>query len=231
MPYSGQSVTVAYTDPNATAIDVQYTGAGCGGLLSAQLAGSAYTQSAQVANAGLCQITATVTFATGPQVFQSIFRVQATSIALPAFSNVGADFVPGDSLPAAVSNTGALAVTGVTGPGNLINGAVARPLRSDHRHGNLRQRRECSGRVTQRVGLLHGAGTARQWPVVLRCGARPGLLLDTDLDPAVLERVQAEHAARVTSRRPTRRTRRFPSTYRPSTVRQREPRKPFRRIR
>lgn len=126
MPYSSQSVTVAYSNSDATAISVQYTGAGCGALMSAQLSGSSYSQTAQVGAAGSCQISATVTLPSGTQVFTSNFRVQATSIVLPAFSVVGADFVTGDVLPASATHTGTVAVTGVTGPGHLINGAIAR---------------------------------------------------------------------------------------------------------
>jgi len=126
VPYGGQSVTVAFSDVNATSISVQFTGAGCGNLLSGQLNGTSYSQTANVANEGSCQIVATVQYAAGPQTFQAQFQVRPTSIALPAFSILGAGYVPGDSLHAAVSQTGTLSVTGVTGPGELINGGLAR---------------------------------------------------------------------------------------------------------
>ncbi len=126
VPYGGQSVTVAFSDAAATSISVQFTGAGCGSLLSGQLNGSSYTQTANVANEGSCQIVATVQYAAGPQIFQAQFQVRPTSIALPAYSILGASYVPGDSLPAAVSQTGTISVTGATGPGELINGALAR---------------------------------------------------------------------------------------------------------
>jgi len=126
MPYGGQSVTVAFSDVNAQSVSAQFTGAGCGGLINGSLTGTSYTQTAQVANAGGCQIVATVQYAGGPQVFQSQFLVRPTHITLPALSIIGGDFVPGDSLPAAVNLTGAVAVTGSTGPGKLVNGAIAR---------------------------------------------------------------------------------------------------------
>jgi len=126
VPYGGQSVTVAFSDPSATSISVQFTGAGCGGLLSGQLTGNSYTQTAQVANAGSCQIVATVQYSNGPQTFQTQFMVRPTTIVLPAFTILGASYVPGDSLPAAVNQSGTLVVTGATGPGELVNGALAR---------------------------------------------------------------------------------------------------------
>jgi uncharacterized protein YjdB len=126
VPYGGQSVTVAFGDANATSISVQFTGAGCGSLISGQLNGNSYSQTANVANDGSCQIVATVQYAAGPQTFQAQFQVRPTSIALPAYSILGASYVPGDSLPAAVSQTGTISVTGATGPGELINGALAR---------------------------------------------------------------------------------------------------------
>jgi hypothetical protein len=126
MPFGGQSITVAFSDPNAQSVSVQFTGAGCGNLINGSLAGSSYTQTAQVANAGSCQIAATVQYVGGPQVFQTQFLVRPTHITLPALSIIGGDFIPGDSLPAAVNLTGTLSVTGSTGPGNLINGALER---------------------------------------------------------------------------------------------------------
>jgi hypothetical protein len=126
VPYGGQSVTVAFSDANATSISVQFTGAGCGNLLSGQMNGTSYSQTANVANEGSCQIVATVQYAAGPQTFQAQFQVRPTSIALPAYSILGASYVPGDSLPAAVNQTGVISVTGATGPGELINGALAR---------------------------------------------------------------------------------------------------------
>jgi Bacterial Ig-like domain (group 2) len=127
-PNSGQNVTVTYTDATATAtsVNVAFTGAGCGSLTSAQMTGFKYQQIAAVGNAGTCNAVATVAFPAGPQTFTTQFRVEPTSVILPALTIPGGSFIAGDSLPASANVTAATSITSVTGPGTLINGATER---------------------------------------------------------------------------------------------------------
>jgi hypothetical protein len=127
-PRSGQNATVTYTDATATAtsVNVAFTGAGCGALTSAQMTGFKYQQVAAVGSAGTCSAVATVAFPAGPQTFTTQFRVEPTSVILPALTIVGGSFIAGDSLPTSVNVTAATTITSVTGPGTLINGATER---------------------------------------------------------------------------------------------------------
>ncbi len=123
-PASQQTVTVAFAATGATGISMTYQGAGCGALTSESVSGSSYERSAAAGAAGSCGITAVAQPSGDTQT--TSFTVVTTDVIQPALAFAGGDFIPGDDLPPASSDSSTPQVTGIDGSTSLINGGTAR---------------------------------------------------------------------------------------------------------
>ncbi len=119
-PASGDSVTVTVDVADATALRLVPSGAGCGSLVTTQLAGTRLSVNGSVANEGLCTLTADVTRASGVTTYTNAFTVVPRTLAAQGlvFKN-GSYFASGD-FEALASNAANIAALEV--PQSFING-------------------------------------------------------------------------------------------------------------
>jgi hypothetical protein len=123
VPTGGAPATVQVDVPGATNIDLSVSGAGCGALGGASIAGGSLTQTGDVGEFGVCSLRADVTTPGGPVAYERTFTVEPTQLTLPDVRLLSGYYAPGP-LPAPSGGGADPEISGVVGPTTLITGGT-----------------------------------------------------------------------------------------------------------
>ncbi len=119
-PAGGQAATVTAALPDATSVQLTFSGPGCGSFANQTGPGAQLVVQQIVGPFGSCSVRADFATPTGTQTYARGFTVEPTAIELPATEVPDADFVPGDLPPP----SGGPGIASINAPGTLINGGT-----------------------------------------------------------------------------------------------------------